>query len=141
MQFQYPVWFIFLCLLLGLAYATALYFRDKSFGEQTNRIWKWAMGTFRFAAVTILTILLLAPFIRSRHSQTVKPIVALVQDNSESMRTAMKHSDTALYQKQWKDLVDKLSGKFEVVEYSCGRRIHSVRQIETWPRASVVQQG
>ena len=77
------------------------------------------MAAFRFVAVSVLAILLLSPFIRTRNTQTFKPIVAIVSDNSESVRNGLG-KDSALYKEKLKALADKLGDKYEVVNYTSG---------------------
>ncbi|MDB5281231.1 MAG: hypothetical protein JWO06_306 [Bacteroidota bacterium] len=124
LSFQLPVWFLILCLALGAAYSLLLYYKDKTFDEKTagSKIWKYAMSIFRFVAVTVLAILLLSPFIRTRNTQKFKPIVAVINDNSESVKTGLG-KDTAAYQKQLRSLIDKLSDKYEVAEFSAGDQL------------------
>lgn len=120
-SFQYPVWFTLLCLLAGIAYATLLYYREQNFGEQnasSNR-WKKAMAFFRFLAVSVLAILLLSPFLKTRNTQIYKPIVAIVHDNSESIKQGLK-KDTAIYEKTLTQLKSELSKKYEIAEFSAG---------------------
>lgn len=123
LSFQYPAWFLILCFALGALYAAVLYYRNTTFDKSTTTgYFTKAMAAFRFLAVSILAMLLLSPFIRTRNTQTFKPIVAIVHDNSESMRNALK-ADTALYKKQSEALVSALKGKYEVVEYSAGDKL------------------
>ncbi|MCW5906878.1 MAG: hypothetical protein KIS94_03390 [Chitinophagales bacterium] len=121
LSFQYPVWFIVLCIALGALYAAVLYYRDRTFDDKlaAMQYWKTAMAVFRFAAVTILAILLLSPLLRSRNTQEFKPIVAIVHDNSESMRLSLG-KDTTLYKQQTEALIKKLSSKYDVEEYAAG---------------------
>ncbi|MFN8287901.1 MAG: hypothetical protein U0V74_14185 [Chitinophagales bacterium] len=121
LSFQYPAWFIILCFGLGALYAAILYYRDKTFDEKSagSKLWKYAMSAFRFLAVSILAILLLSPFLRTRNTQTFKPIVAIVSDNSESVKSGLG-KDSAEYEKKLKDLKDKLGDKYEVAEFSAG---------------------
>lgn len=121
LSFQYPAWLIILCFALGALYTVVLYYRDKTFDEKAKAslLWRGAMTIFRFLSVSILAILLLSPFLRTRSTQTFKPIIAIVHDNSESMRQALG-KDTPLLQKQVEQLADRLSAKYEVVQYSAG---------------------
>lgn len=77
------------------------------------------MTGFRFLAVSFLAILLLSPFIRTRNTQKFKPIIAVIHDNSESVKTGLSKDSTA-YEKKLRALVDKLSDKYEVAEFSAG---------------------
>lgn len=121
LSFQYPFWFIILCIALGAAYAALLYYNDKTFDEKSsgNKWWQRGMAAFRFLAVTVLAILLLSPFIRTRNTQKFKPIVVLLHDNSESVKNGLK-GDTALYAQKLGKLRDALSSKYEIAEYSVG---------------------
>lgn len=121
LSFQYPAWFLLLCLLLGGAYAFFLYYRDQSFDEKASgsKYWKRGMALFRFLAASILAVLLLSPFIRARNTQTFKPIVAIVHDNSESVKNGLG-KDSAIYVSQMKKLTDALGAKYEVQEFSAG---------------------
>jgi hypothetical protein len=125
-SFQYPVWFILFCFALGGLYAAVLYYRDRTFDEKstTVRYFKVGMAALRFVAVTVLAILLLSPFLRTRNTQTFKPIVAFVFDNSESMRLALG-KDTTEYKKQAERLAAQLRDKYEVVEYAAGEALRT----------------
>jgi len=124
LSFQYPAWFIILCVLLGAVYALLLYYNDKTFSEKTgvSHIRQALMGTFRFLAVTFLAILLMSPFIRNRSTQKFKPIVALVVDNSESIKNGLG-KDTVEYKKKIRALADKLADKYEVTQFSAGGQL------------------
>lgn len=81
------------------------------------------MAAFRFLAVTILAVLLMSPFIRYRNTKTYKPIVAILQDNSESVRNGFKAGDSADYVQKLQALTDKLSSKYDVVPYTFGSEL------------------
>lgn len=123
-SFQYPAWLAIFCIALGAGYALLLYYRDTTFSETTagSRLWKYGMALFRFIAATVLALLLLSPFIRARHTQTFKPIVAVISDNSESIRNGLK-KDTAEYKKNLQALIEKLSDKYDVVQFSAGDQL------------------
>ncbi len=124
-SFSYPSWCIIFCFLLGAGYAALLYYRDKTFDESTSqsRLLKWGMAIFRFLTVTIIAVLLMSPFIRYRNTKTYKPIVAILQDNSESIRNSFKPADSVAYFKKLQQLTDKLSGKYDVVTYAFGNEL------------------
>jgi hypothetical protein len=124
-SFSYPSWFLLFCILLGAGYAAVLYYRDKTFDESStqSRYFKWGMAAFRFLVVTIIAVLLLSPFIRYRNTKTYKPIVAILQDNSESIRNSFKGGDSLAYFKKLQQLSDKLSGKYDVVTYAFGNEL------------------
>lgn len=124
-SFSYPAWCLIFCFLLGAGYAALLYYRDRTFDESTSqsRLFKWGMTVFRFLAVTIIAIMLMSPFIRYRNTKTYKPIVAILQDNSESVRNSFKAGDSAAYFKKIQQLSDKLSAKYDVVSYAFGNEL------------------
>ncbi len=106
---------------LGAVYAALLYYRDTTFDEKTSGSkWaKYAMTGFRFLAVTVLAVLLLSPFIRTRNTQKFKPVVAVINDNSESVKNSFG-KDSTEYKKKLRALVDKLSDKYDVAQFNAG---------------------
>lgn len=124
-SFSYPWWCIIFCLLLGAGYAVVLYYRDRTFDESStqSRWFKWGMAIFRFLTVTIIAVLLMSPFIRYRNTKTYKPIIAILQDNSESIRNSFKPQDSVAYFKKLQQLTDKLSSKYDVVTYAFGNEL------------------
>jgi hypothetical protein len=117
--FSYPKWFLVLCALAGLVYALALYYRDRSFGEQSARL-NQGLGVLRFTTVTIICILLLSPVIKRTVTQTEQPIVVLAQDNSASVGSEMTEEERAQYQRDMQDLQEQLSEKYTLKTYSFG---------------------
>jgi hypothetical protein len=81
------------------------------------------MAIFRFLTVTIIAVLLMSPFIRYRNTKTYKPIIAILQDNSESIRNSFKPQDSVAYFKKLQQLTDKLSSKYDVVTYAFGNEL------------------
>jgi len=120
--FQYPTWFILLCLLAGAIYAFALYYRDKSFGEQSKKL-NVGLGVLRFSTVTIICLLLLSPVIKRTITQTQQPIVVLAQDNSESIGGSMSEETRQQYQKDMDALKEELSAKYDLKTYSFGAEV------------------
>lgn len=123
-SFQYPAWYFFFCILLGLAYALALYFRDRSFREQSPRL-NWILGTIRFLTVTLLSTLLLAPLLKSIKTQTQKPVIVLAQDESQSIAEHFDETEKAAYQTELMSLKDRLSADYEVATFAFGDSIQN----------------
>ncbi len=120
--FQYPIWFVALCVLAGIIYATALYFRNKTFREQS----KWLnilLGIFRFLSVTIICLLLLSPLLKSLVSEAKKPVVVLAQDHSESILNDMNQEDSLAYVQKIQNLESQLKEKYELQTFSFGEEI------------------
>lgn len=122
LTFQYPTWYILFCAILGLSVATLLYFRDKTFKETSDRL-KWILGIIRFLSVTLISMLLLSPLLKSLISETKKPVIVLAQDQSESILADMDEAQAQTYQQSFKDLSQKLSENYEVKEYAFGETI------------------
>ncbi len=117
--FSYPQWFLLLCVAAGLLYALALYYRDRSFGEQSTRLNR-GLGLLRFTVVTIICILLLSPVIKRTITQTEQPIVVLAQDNSASVGSEFTDAQRAQYQQDMDALKEQLSEKYTLKTYSFG---------------------
>lgn len=115
LSFQYSAWWIPLCVLMGIAYAWLMYRKNGT--EHPLYKWKLVLAFLRATVVAILAVLLLSPFIRSHFTNTYKPIVALLVDNSESMKHSLG-KDTAELIKKIDALNQQLSSKFEVVTYN-----------------------
>ncbi len=92
--FQSSPWWILVCLLVGAAYAFALYqpvLRVSGSGATVggfDRRTAYALAAVRFVVVSLLCFLLLNPLIRSTQTLTEKPKVVLAVDNSESVAAA-----------------------------------------------------
>lgn len=119
---QYPTWFVFLCILAGGIYALALYYRDRSFGEQSQRLNK-ILGALRFTTVTIICLLLLSPVMKRTITQTEAPIVVLAQDNSESIARSMSKEAQEKYQKDMEALQQELGNNYDLRTYSFGTSV------------------
>jgi len=115
-----PEWFILLCLLAGLIYAAALYFRDRKYEGITKRV-LYFLSFLRFSTVSILAFLLLSPLLETVFREVEKPVIVIATDHSGSI-TAGK--DSAYYKTQFIPELNKLetalSDKFTVVRYSFG---------------------
>jgi len=74
-------WWVPACLALGLLYAWLLYKQPVSLGKQF-RYWLFAA---RAVVVTIIAVMLLSPLVKSVSYNPQKPLVLILQDNSESI--------------------------------------------------------
>ena len=120
--FQYPAWYLLLCLALGIAYALLLYYRDKTFKDQSIAL-KWGLSIVRALGVAFLSSLLLSPLLKSLLTQTQNPIVVVAQDVSESIAAEMSDADLATYKSNITKLSTQLGEEYEVVEYSFGSEV------------------
>ena len=121
-SFQYPAWYLLLCVLCGLAYALSLYYRDRTFIEQYPNLHK-ILGVIRFLSVTLLAMLLLKPLLKSLFTETKKPVIVLAQDQSESVGASFKEGELETYQTDWQILKNSLGEKFEIKEYAFGSSV------------------
>jgi hypothetical protein len=121
-NFQYPAWFLLLCVLLGAVYALVLYYKSNAFREQSNRI-NILLGLTRFLAVTGIAILLLEPFLRSIQTDAKKPIVILAQDQSESILSDMGEEEQTAYQAAFQSLAADFDEEYEVRQYAFGSAV------------------
>ena len=122
LSFQYPTWFIFLCLLLGLVYAAVLYYRDVTFREQSPLL-NWGLGAARFLTVSLLSILLLSPLLKSLEVQNKKPMVILAQDQSESIVADWSEEEQQRYQEEFNRLERGLEEEYELKTYAFGENV------------------
>ncbi len=119
--FNAPSWQLFLCFIAGLAYAVALYLRDRKLKEAP--IWlKSILGAFRFIGVSIICFLLLSPLFKSTEESREKPILIFVHDNSNSLLIGEDSSYIKKdYKAAYKKLITRLSDRFEIDEYTVGQ--------------------
>jgi hypothetical protein len=122
LSFQYPVWFLIFCALLGLGYALLLYFRDTTFKEQAPSLHRW-LGVLRWLVVTLLSALLLSPLLKNVVTETKKPLIVLAQDQSESAGQTLTGEALDRYRANWQTLRDNLAVDYEVHELAFGDNV------------------
>jgi hypothetical protein len=84
----------------------------------------WLTAGLRALLVVLVWALLLAPTLRIQKSETEKPVILFLQDESASMPPALR-GDTAAYRKDAEALLARLSGKFRVLRWGFGSGIHT----------------
>jgi ABC-type Fe3+ transport system permease subunit len=75
-------WWAPVCLALGLLYAWVLYRQPVNLADKF-RYW---LSAFRAIVVTVIALLLVSPLIKSVNYNPQKPLVLVLQDNSESIK-------------------------------------------------------
>ncbi len=120
-SFQYPVWYLFLCLALGGLFAGILYYRSTAFRSQSSTL-NTLLGLLRFAAVSLIAILLLTPLLRRVVRDVKKPIILIAQDQSESVGAALG-AQKAAYLSSLNALQAELEGEYEVKTYGFGSEV------------------
>jgi hypothetical protein len=120
LSFQYSYGWLVVCLLVALVYATFLYYKQKDFKQAKLLSFKWSTILFvlRTLAVFIIAALLLSPILKTFFSQTEKPIVIFLNDNSQSL--SLKKTDSTILYKGYNTIADKLSENFNIKKYSFG---------------------
>lgn len=122
LSFQYPTWYLLLCILLGFVYALVLYFRDTTYRDQPR--WLTAfMSSLRFLGITLLSALLLSPLLKLNSDEVQSPIVVVAQDLSQSAVQSMSSADSTNYTASFKQLINDLEEKYEVYQVGFGSEI------------------
>ena len=88
MQFLFSItwgtvsgWWVPVCIVLGLLYAWLLYRQPLSL-DNKFRFWLFAV---RAIAVTVIALILLSPLVKSVNYNPQKPLVLILEDNSQSI--------------------------------------------------------
>ncbi|MCG8575051.1 MAG: hypothetical protein MI810_09230 [Flavobacteriales bacterium] len=113
----HPAWLI-LTTIIAFGYAFFLYRKDELLQEVSAGI-KWTLAAFRFLYVWGILFLLLGLILENFVDRKEKPLIFVVQDNSESV---LLTKDSTFYKGQYlKDLEglsSQLSEEYEVINYS-----------------------
>lgn len=122
LSFQYPLWYILLCVLLGILFAGILYFRDHKFSDSPSWV-KWVLSLLRFLAVTGIALLLLSPFLRTMTEDIKQPIVVIAEDNSKSIVANLSEEEIEQKRAEINTLSSALVEKYDVKRITIGDRI------------------
>lgn len=110
---EYSIWFLPLCIIIGLVYGSILYYKEWKTQDNKNLI--LVMFSARVIVVSLLAFLLLSPFVQSMIRHIQKPIVVIAQDNSESLLLC---KDSAYYTTDYLKKIsaarEKLEDKYDV---------------------------
>ena len=127
---ELPLSFTFFCVMIGGVYAYLLYRKEIRFSDLSK--WKiWLMGLFRGVLVSILSFLLLSPFIKTLFNKIEKPVIIIAQDNSSSI---LLNKDSTYYKKEYLNNLDQfqqqLEEKFEVKRFVFGDQVEENKTID-----------
>jgi hypothetical protein len=127
--YNYPAWFIILCLISGLVYSGILYFKHNTSGLPT--ITTWFLAISRFVCVSLISWLLLSPLIERLTRHVDEPILIVVQDNSQSI-TLSKDTlfDVDQYLIDRAAFISSVEANFNVRSYSFGEEFREAEQID-----------
>ncbi len=95
-------WLIAAGVAAGILYAALYYFKDPKFA-QVSKFWVWLMAGLRFLAVFLIFILLAGIYAKTTTYFREKPVIAILQDNSKSIRYALDSS----YLENFREKLDK----------------------------------
>lgn len=109
--FDYPWYCVLPCLLAGAAYAFALYRHSPS--SPIGKGFTWLAAGLRFAAVSLIALLLLAPVVKRNVNSHDRPLVVVAQDVSASCRESSLKVTPALkaLEKRYDVVYDTFGGK------------------------------
>lgn len=107
------------CAVLGMLYAIILYISDKK--SQLSPKARWIFSVLRCLSVFMIGFLLLSPLVKISSVETEKPVVVILQDNSQSI---VMTKDSTFYSngylQKFNDLKKSLSEKYDVEVFSFG---------------------
>ncbi|MGE5355871.1 MAG: hypothetical protein ACM3PT_06480 [Deltaproteobacteria bacterium] len=121
---QYSPWFILLCLIAGLTYALALYYKTKRFADKSKWL-VYALFAARFLTVFFISFLLLSPLLKNISDRAIKPVLLLVQDYSLSLKNAYSDKELNDLSSKVKNIASRLKKKYEIHEFSLGGELKS----------------
>lgn len=121
---EYSLWFLPLCILIGLVVAYILYNRDVQLRDFPKKI-KILLFVFRATTLSVILFLLLGPFLEINKKDIQKPVVVILQDNSASI---VMHKDSTIirnkYVKDLQEFSNKLKQNFDVDVYEFGEGLY-----------------
>ena len=109
-------WWAPACLALGLFYAWLLYKQPVSLSKK----YRYLLFTCRAVCISILALLLVSPLVKSINYNPQKPLILILQDNSESVKV-FKSSGNENNDKLTGDLAalkNTLGDQYEVQEFN-----------------------
>lgn len=111
--FDYPWYFILLCLVAGGAYSFALYRSDRRKSPSATGKVLWLLAVLRFLTVSVIAFLLMAPMVKRKVNLHEKPIVVVAQDVSESTKGFLPDDalSSLLGMKDYEMAIDSFGGK------------------------------
>ncbi len=82
----------------------------------------WLTASLRALVIALTLLLLIAPLLTVEKTETEKPVVLFLQDNSASVPAALK-GDTASYKQDAQQLLEKLEKDYRVIRWGFGNSI------------------
>lgn len=112
-------WWVPACFVLGLLYAWLLYRNP----VQLAKVPRYVLFGVRAVAVTVLSLLLIAPLIKSIKYQPQKPVILIAEDNSASI--ILFPNKTSALPAGWSEaLKQKLGDGYEIHQFHFDKALH-----------------
>lgn len=112
LSFTYSLWFLLLILPLAGGLTWLMYQRTKDLLPRAPRI---VLSVFRFLVLSILGILLLEPLLNSLDRIQFAPIIAVLQDDSESL---VIQKDSNFVRNEYPQALQSFLGSFSEEDYT-----------------------
>jgi hypothetical protein len=110
---------------VAMALSWLLYSKNENYNQALFFIKKrkYVLQTLRFASLFLILFLLLSPFIKSKWTETEKPIILFLNDNSASIKIKKGTADSTTLAQHLSLLKDKLGNDYNLKEYTFGAAI------------------
>lgn len=128
-SFQYPSWFLVICVLVAVLFAVGLYFKSMKWDEKSSWL-KPSLWALRFLSVLLIGILLLGPMIKTLLEESKEPSIVMIVDNSKSV-DAWSASANVDLGTTFRDFLAGLSSDYNVDVFSMGAEIAQVEKSDT----------
>ena len=114
----YDIWWIPVCLLIGIGISGLTYFRSRL---PVSMGMRWFLFVLRALGIALLCFLLIEPFIRIERTQTIPPKVVVLWDESRSMVAGKDSTDLRSFSSEFSSVIrQRLKGKAEVEIFGFG---------------------
>ncbi|MHB1279329.1 MAG: hypothetical protein ACYC1Q_13145, partial [Bacteroidia bacterium] len=127
--FSYPAWYLLLCAAFA-GFAAWLLYQKPFLGEEDRRWIRRGLGAIRFVFLFLLAMLLMEPLVKNQVRELEKPVLALLIDNSTSMRM---HSDSAKVAEQIRECINtletELADDHELRVYGAADGLNETREL------------
>ncbi|PLX09609.1 MAG: hypothetical protein C0598_11825 [Marinilabiliales bacterium] len=105
---DYPLWSIAIPMIIGFVYAAILYWKNRK--NKLSKFYNYLLFASRFIAISLISLLLLKPYVKSTNKQVQKPKLLIAVDNSQSM---IASKDSNLIRNDLTLNIDNTINKFE----------------------------
>ncbi|MCO5247414.1 MAG: hypothetical protein M9887_00470 [Chitinophagales bacterium] len=117
-----PAW-SFLLVAVIAAGITFLFYKNSSKNFEIARPWIALMAFLRWAALSLLGLLLLNPLIKKVSNEKIEPVIIAIQDRTASISAGMDKNQLHTFQENYQKTLAEISKKYKVREYDFGTEI------------------